>query len=70
MESEVDQLPHMPPDEVKGETAKMSLSLSMSGHTLVMESPKLGPRIKLFESFSSLKALTLGPSLRDSITKV
>ncbi len=48
----------------------MSLSLSNSGHTLVMESLKLGPRVKLFESFSSLNASTLGPSLRDSITEV
>ena len=39
-------------------------------HTLVMESPDLGPRVKLFKSFTSLNALTLGPSLRDSITKV
>ncbi len=35
-----------------------------------MESPKLDPRVKLFESFSSLNASTLGPSLRDSISKV
>ncbi len=48
----------------------MSLSLSISGHTLVMESPKLDQRVKLFKSFSSLNALTLGPSLGDSITKV
>ncbi len=48
----------------------MSLSLPISDHTLVMESLKLGPRVKLFESYSSLKALTLGPSSRDSITKV
>ncbi len=48
----------------------MWLSLSISGHTLVMESPKLGQRVKLFKSFSSFNALTLGPSLRDSITKV
>ncbi len=47
---------------IKVVTAKMSLSLSISGHTLVMESPQLSPRVKLFESFSSLKALTLGPS--------
>ncbi len=33
------------------------------------ESVKLDQRVKLFESFSSLDALTLGPSLRDSITK-
>ncbi len=45
------------------------MSLSISGHTLVMESPKLGPRDKAFESFSSLNALTLGPNLGDSITK-
>ncbi len=55
---------------IKGVTAKMRLSLSISGHTLVMESPKVGQRIKLFQSFSALNALTLGPSLRDSITKV
>ncbi len=55
---------------LKGVAAKMSMILSISGHTLVMESPELGPRVKLFESFSSLNALTLGPSLRDSITKV
>ncbi len=48
----------------------MSLSLLISGHTLVMESPQLGPTVKLFESFSSLNALTLGPILSDSITKV
>ncbi len=35
-----------------------------------MESPKFGPRVQLFESFSSLNALTLGPNLGDSITKV
>ncbi len=54
--------------DIKGVTAKMWLSLSISGHTWVMES--LEPRVKLFESFSSFNALTLGPSLRDSITKV
>ncbi len=48
----------------------MSPSLSISVHTWVMESPKLGQRVKLFESFSSLNALTLGPSSSDSITKV
>ncbi len=32
----------------------MWLSLSISGHTWVMESPQLGLRVKLFESFSSL----------------
>ncbi len=48
----------------------MSLNLSISGHTWVMESSQLGPRVKLFKSFSSLNALTLEPSLRDSITKV
>ncbi len=36
----------------------MSMSLSISDNQ------------KLFESFSSLNALTFGPSLRDSITKV
>ncbi len=35
-----------------------------------MESPQLGQRVKLFESFSSSNVLTLGLSLRDSITKV
>ncbi len=53
---------------IRGVTAKMSLSLSISGHPLVMESPKLGPRVKLFESFSAFNTLTLG--LRDSIIKV
>ena len=48
----------------------MSLGLSISGHTVVMESPKLDQRVKLFESFSSLNALTLGPSLGDLTTKV
>ena len=48
----------------------MLLSLSISGHTIVMESPKLDPRVKLFESFSSLNALTLGPRLGDTITNV
>ncbi len=56
--------------KLKGVTAKMSLILSISGHTLVMESPKLGQRVKLFESYSSLNASTLEPSLGDSITKV
>ncbi len=46
----------------KGTSAKMSMSLLVSGRTLVTESPKLGPRVKLFESSSSLNALTLGPS--------
>ncbi len=44
----------------------MSLSLSISSHILVMEAPKLGPRVKAFESFSSLNASTLG--FRDSVT--
>ncbi len=55
---------------LKGVTAKMSLSLSISGHTLVMESLELGPRLPLFESFTSLDALTLGPSLGGSVTKM
>ncbi len=46
------------------------MSLSISGHTWVMESLKLGQKVKLFESFSSLNALSLGTSLGDSITKV
>ncbi len=54
--------------ELKDVTAKVLLSLSISGLTLVMESPKLGQRLKLLESFSSLDTLTLG--FRDSITKV
>ncbi len=54
----------------KGVTAKMSLSLSLSGHTLVMESLKLGPRVKVFKEENDLSNLTLGPSLEDSITKV
>ncbi len=49
--------------QLKGVTAKKSLSLSISGHTLVMESPELGPRVKLFESYFSLNTLTLGLSL-------
>ncbi len=57
-------------NHIKVVTAKLSLSLSISVHTWVMESPQLGPRVKLFESFSSFNALTLGPSLRDSITQV
>ena len=52
--------------QLKSVTAKMLLSLSISGHALVMESPKLDQRVKLFESFSSLNALTLWPSLGDS----
>ncbi len=31
---------------------------------------EFGPRVKLFESLSALNASTLGPSLRDSISKV
>ncbi len=48
----------------------MSLGLSISGHTLVMESLKLGPRVKLFKEENDSNNLTLGPSLGDSITKV
>ena len=55
---------------MKGVTAKMSVSLSISVHTLVMESPQLDPGVKLLESFSSFNVLTLGSSFRDSITKV
>ncbi len=36
-------------NDIKGVTAKISMSLSISGHTLVTESLKLGPRVKLFE---------------------
>ncbi len=55
---------------LKSVTAKMSLSLSISGHTLVMESLKLGPRVKVFKKENDLNNLTLGLRLRDSITKV
>ena len=48
---------------IKGVTAKMWLSLSISVHPWVLESPQL----ILFESFSSLNALTLG--LGDSSTQ-
>ncbi len=44
------------PIVIKGVTAKMS--------------PKRDQRVRLFEPFSSLNALTLRPSLRDSMTKV
>ncbi len=54
----------------KGVTAKMWLSLSISGHTLVMESLKLDPRVKAFKEEKDSNNLTLGPSLGDSITKV
>ncbi len=53
-----------------GVTAKMSLSLSIPGHILVMESLKLSPRVKAFKEENDSNNLTLGPSLRDSITKV
>ncbi len=52
---------------LKGVTAKMSLSLSISGHTWVMESLK--PRVKAFKEENDLNTLTLGPSLGASITK-
>ncbi len=55
---------------IKNVTAKPSLNLSLSVHTWVMASPKLGPRVKLFESFSSLNTMTHGPSLGDAITQV
>ena len=55
---------------LKGVTAKMWLSFSISGHTLVMESLKLGPRVKAFKEENDLNNLPLGPSLGDSITKV
>ncbi len=55
---------------LKGVTAKMSPSLSISGHTLVMESPQLGPRVKVFEEENDSNNGILGPSLEDSITKV
>ncbi len=44
------------------------MSPSISGHILVMES--LEPRVKAFKEENDLNTLTLGPSLRDSITKV
>ncbi len=48
----------------------MSLSLSISGHTWVMESLKLGPRVKAFKEENDLNNLSLGPSLGDSIIQV
>ncbi len=48
----------------------MSLILSISGHTLVMESLKPGPRVEAFKEENDLNNLTLGASLEDSITKV
>ncbi len=56
--------------KLKGVTAKMSLSLSISGHTLVMESPKLGPGVKAFKEENDSNNLTLWSSLGDAITKV
>ncbi len=52
--------------EIKGVTAKMSLSLSISGHTLVMESLK--PRVNAFKEENDSNNLTLGS--RDSLTQV
>ena len=54
----------------KGAPAKMSLSLSISGHPLVMESLKIGPRVKAFKEENDSNNLTLWSSLGDSITKV
>ncbi len=48
----------------------MALSLSISSPTLVMESLKFGLRVKAFKEENYSNNLTLGPSLRDSITKV
>ncbi len=48
----------------------MSMSLAISGHTLVMESLKLGLRIRVFKDENDSNNLTLGPCLGDSITKV
>ncbi len=48
----------------------MSLSLSIPGHTLVMEFFKPGPRVKAFKEENDSNNLTLGPSLGDSVTKV
>ncbi len=48
----------------------MLLNLSISGHTLVMESLKLSPRVKAFKEENDSNNLTLGPSLGDFITKV
>ncbi len=48
----------------------MSGSLSISDHTLVMESLKLSPRVKEFKEENYWNSLTLGPSLGDSITRV
>ncbi len=35
-----------------------------------MESPKLGPRVKVFKEENDSHNLTLGPSLSDSLTEV
>ncbi len=48
----------------------MSLSFSISVHTLVTESLKLGPRVKALKEENDSNSLTLGPSLGDSITEV
>ncbi len=56
--------------EIKGITAKMWLSLSYSGHTLVMESLKLGPRVNALKEENDSNNLTLGPSWGESITQV
>ncbi len=55
---------------LKGVAAKMSLRLSISGHTLMMESLKLGLRVTTFKEENNSNNLTLGPSLEDSVTKV
>ncbi len=52
---------------VKGVTAKMSLSLSIFVHTLVMASLK--PRVKVFKEENDSNTLTLGPSLGDAINQ-
>ncbi len=47
---------------LKGVRAKISLSLSISGHTFVVESPKLDPGVKAFKEENDSNNLTLGPS--------
>ncbi len=56
--------------QVKGVTAKMWMSLSLSVYALVMESPKLGLTVKAFKEENDSNNLTLWPSFRVFITKV
>ncbi len=49
--------------QVKGVTAKMSRSLPISGHTLVLESLKLGPRVKPFKEENDSNNLKLSGAI-------